>query len=124
VPDRTTHAIATVILTCLITPVAVLEPKVAMVSAGVLAGVAVHPDLDASYRPFWRLYARTHRHRGFSHWPVLGTAERAAWVLAAPILAMVVGGWTVPWEAAGLWFAGLCLADLLHEIMDVTLRWD
>ena len=87
---------------------------------------------------FWYPYAKQTRHRGRSHWPVVGTLLRLGYILlmftvlnaiarsilfgtpkdwADPLLAL--GAWIVRNPAkAGAWVAGECLADLLHALAD------
>lgn len=117
-PDAKAHAAATLLLAGATLPLAVAVPEAGLVTAGVLAGLLVHPDLDQSRQPYWSLYARLRRHRGLSHWPVVGTLERAAWLLGPVALALWWAGAGPRWELAGLWLLGLGLADLLHGAMD------
>lgn len=117
-PGRETHAAATLVLTAAVAAAGIAEPRAFLVAAGALAGLAIHPDLDSGGAPYWRIYATTHKHRGLSHWPVVGTMERAAWLLAPPVLAAMAADYEIPWLAFSYWLAGLVLADGLHILMD------
>lgn len=136
-PDGHTHAIATLTVAGLVAPLALLDWRALPLAAGALTGLVVDPDLDhdgwtlaerrvwrwwkpagAVWRLFWYPYALTHKHRGSSHWPILGTLVRIAYLLALPLAGALWQGWPVPWGIVGLWCAGLCLADLVHIIMD------
>jgi len=117
-PDARAHAAATILLAGASVPVVVAEPRAAMVTAGVLAGLLVHPDLDVSRQPYWSLYAKYRKHRGLSHWPVIGTLERAAWVLGPVAVALALAGADLDWGLTALWVLGLGLADMLHGAMD------
>ena len=108
---------------------------------GCLSGVLLTPDLDqegisaAEWRlvkatfglgfvwlALWWPYAFVFRHRGVSHWPIIGTLTR---------LAYLGGFWVIIWlilgrpdlpraqiEYLGFGVAGLMLSDLLHCLMD------
>jgi len=112
--NRAAHALSTVALagaTCLLIPV---SQDAALVAAGVLGGIVLSPDLDQSDTP----YGWTHRHRGISHWPVVGTLERALWFAGPAVGAWLWTGRVLDWAALILLFAGLCAADGLHIILD------
>lgn len=87
---------------------------------------------------FWYPYARMSKHRGPSHWPVVGTLGRLGYIIAMlallnalgrwvllgtpehwadPLLALIVWGVRNP-ARAGAWMAGECLADFLHSLTD------
>ncbi len=77
------------------------------------------------YRCYFLPYARLHKHRGSSHWPILGTAIRIIY-LNLPTIAVILyfdldlarlppSVWTfLLWAAAGL-----CVSDAAHWFMDV-----
>jgi len=118
-PSREVHAVATLALAGGIAIFAPVWPEAALAATGALAGLLVHPDLDVSGQPYWLLYAKTHKHRGFSHVPILGTAERIAWLLGPPVAAMLIAGMEMPWAALVWWAGGLVLADALHTLLDI-----
>lgn len=120
------------------------------VSAGCLAGVLLTPDLDvnngsisnhharrtfgavvgAAWEVIWKPYSWIIPHRSpLSHMPVLGTALRLMYLsLAVYLLLRLVGiaaPDVVPTTVPG-WllfvFAGLCLSDTVHWILDLTLK--
>ena len=87
---------------------------------------------------FWYPYARMSKHRGPSHWPVVGTLSRLGYIIVMLVLLNAVGRWILfgtpkhwadpllsllVWGVrnpvrAGAWMAGECLADLLHSLAD------
>lgn len=112
-------------------------------SAGVLTGLVLTPDLDVDegctstriirqtfgrfaarlWYLFWLPYSLAIPHRSsLSHFPILGTAIRLGYVAALPLLVYFLAGLPfrlppLPVETA--WAAaGLALADLLHFLMD------
>lgn len=127
------------------------QPHAIALAAGSLAGLLLTPDLDVDTgsnsddwaRSFgrlpgllwwlvWRPYAALVPHRSpLSHFPILGTVLRlgylslVVWVLAwavhliAPIAIPAIRA--VPWWFP-LAFVGLALADLLHWVLDNTIR--
>jgi uncharacterized metal-binding protein len=113
------------------------------VSGGTLAGLLLTPDLDVNqgcvsdqimrrsagraagglWYIFWLPYSRLIPHRSpLSHFPVLGTTIRLAYVFALPLLlyALAQGTLSLPMLPAwAIWSAGgLALADLLHYLLD------
>lgn len=118
-------------------PLAVADVRYLAVTAGVMTGFVVGPDLDldglsgAEMRVIrrsrvlgfvwwllWLPYAKLFKHRGSSHWPVIGTLGRALYLLGPPLLGLYLLDVRIPWEWLGLWFCGLTLADLAHIIAD------
>ena len=110
--------------------------------AGYAAGRVLTPDLDLArsraqraLRPVLPLralglaYARLFRHRGLSHWPIVGTLTRALWfMLPFAACAALLFGFHFSFPSLrliALGFVGLCLADILHIAADVvtTRRW-
>ena len=109
---------------------------------GCAAGVFLSPDLDLSGRtvsetllyrlhpiigfPFqilWFPYALMFKHRGVSHWPVIGTATRLAYLaLPAAVVWFVMGRPVVPsfweWPETWGWVAGVVISDVVHWLMD------
>lgn len=94
--------------------------------------------LQLLFVAFWYPYARMSKHRGPSHWPVVGTLGRLGYIIAMlvllnalvrwvlfgtpkhwadPLLALLVWGVRNP-ARAGAWMAGEFLADLLHTLAD------
>lgn len=117
-------------------------------AGGCLAGILLSPDLDVdgqtisnhharrlggcafglAWSLIWRPYAALIPHRSpLSHAPLLGTALRIAYLLLIAQLIVIVFRLTGfvfppppvwwPWS-----FAGLALADLLHFVLDKTIR--
>ena len=134
-----THATATVALAACVLPFALLDARALVVHVGVLSNLLVGPDLDVDgwggppyrlrrlweplgwlWRTAWRPYALLMRHRGVSHWPVVGTLTRLAYL--SLLLALWAKFGTVPWAGVAWWAAGLALADIVHEAMDLTIR--
>jgi uncharacterized metal-binding protein len=143
-PDGRTHAAATLALAACAGACSLLDPRALPVTAGILTGLILDPDLDIdgwtgserrvwrlwrplgwAWRVYWYPYARLARHRGISHWLVAGTLIRVVYLFAPPLALALWRGWPVPWGLAGLWLAGLCLADALHIGLDrlVTHLW-
>lgn len=117
--------------------------QVAALSAGILTGLVLTPDLDVdqgSYSAyvvrrafgrraaqlwilFWLPYSMLIPHRSYiSHMPILGTLLRLAYVAAIPLLIYWLAGMPFdlpsipaawPWAAAGL-----ALADIVHFLLD------
>jgi uncharacterized metal-binding protein len=95
----------------------------------------LHPDLDLTRNirlfsikglltlPF-RPYSYFFRHRGISHFPLIGTLLRLAWLLFFLWLVFSFFDWAVfrinPWNQPAIWFgiAGLAMADLIHIVLD------
>jgi uncharacterized metal-binding protein len=154
-PDGKTHALATVIAAGAVSPwihLIYAQPVATAVafSAGCLAGLVINPDLDVPsgsrayiimrrtsgtlvgklWQLFWYPYARwliPHHRHPLSHWPLLGTAIRLAYLLVVPSLIWWVVGQFValpPLPRLTLtlhlqWaLAGLAFADTLHTLMD------
>lgn len=110
-------------------------------TAGVLSGCVLSPDLDVDggfvgmahfrrvwffgpalsglWRVFWWPYAKLVPHRSnISHSIFFGTCARVAYLLFPVLLINAMG---VPLhlpDSFGLWFIGLCLSDALHILMD------
>lgn len=96
---------------------------------GCLLGIIVSPDLDIDHRTvsenvlpgilgwlwfiYWWPYAKLHKHRGSSHWPLIGTMVR-----------VVYGFWwlvLLDIELLKLWplLIGLIVSDMTHLLMDL-----
>jgi uncharacterized metal-binding protein len=126
-PSGKTHRIATLVLA--LGAFGVENPVRYFLVGGCLAGLVITPDLDQSERRtslvsvLFYPYGKMFRHRGVSHWPVIGTLTRVAYVLL-PLGAVLysLGVWRpqslIP-EGAWWVLGGLMLADTLHAIMDV-----
>lgn len=136
-PSGKTHQAITAALVWASLPAALWEPRLLALTGGIGTGLIVDPDLDLDgwtvaedrllqlWRPLgylwfllWWPYARLAAHRGASHWPLLGTFGRAFYLLAPVLLVLTLARVPVPWWMIGLWFAGLCLADLAHITAD------
>lgn len=128
---------------------------VAPVAAGALIGAFITPDLDLEstthseallrripvigllFQMLWYPYALMCRHRGVSHWPVVGTLGRLAYIA---IMAALIGGFAlgwaalldeqlpavtwpaVPWLSAAALLAAWTVQDLTHWALDRTVR--
>ena len=109
-------------------------PLVIPAAVGVLTGLAISPDLDlADQRPgtlwnrYWWVYSMliTHRHP-LSHMPGISTMVRLVYLPIIPLFAWLtlaghvseLGWWIFRW-----WFIGLCLADLVHVALDITVSY-
>jgi len=83
-----------------------------LVAGGCWLGIMLHPDLDLGDTP----YGKVRKHRGLSHWPVIGTVDRLAWFCGPLILIL----WPrINWELVLPVIVGLVLADLLHTGLDL-----
>ena len=78
------------------------------IAAGCWLGILLHPDLDLSETP----YGQIRKHRGLSHWPIIGTVDRLLW-FCWPLL-LVVDLEPLIWVGVGL-----ALSDLLHIGLDL-----
>ena len=79
-----------------------------LLAGGCWLGILLHPDLDLSDTP----YGKIRKHRGLSHWPIIGTADRLLW-FCGPLLLVID---LEPLIMVGL---GLVLSDLLHIGLDL-----
>lgn len=118
---------------------AIPDPLIAAgVAAGFLFSLECHPDCDQEqHMPLrWKPYAKLFRHRGVSHWPLIGTLTRLAYILSPPVTLWVAVELAIWWHGIvfprlvlPLWvgqfivavFVGLCLSDLLHWVADRKL---
>lgn len=122
----------------------------ALVAAlGVVAGAVLSPDLDQpmitwsewfvikllpplSWIPgllmvgYWLPYSLMMKHRGVSHWPVIGTLTRIAYMLPigylTHILFMQIDWYAKNWQNLGPWVLffciGLAISDVGHYLRD------
>jgi len=108
------------------------SPKEQMLAvSGILTGVVITPDMDLAENfkgePFWYLYGRLFKHRGISHWPVIGTLTRMIYmvILAVPVVLLMGWGWWLSDRLTDLWsyvwLGGLVLADVLHYVLDISV---
>lgn len=112
---------------------------------GCLFGLIVDPDLDqeilsrAEWRMvkipiigyivgsiwvcYWLPYALIMKHRGVSHWPIVGTCTRLLWL--SPLIGLIVWlfniySWPPPPIAFVITFViGLCASDIGHWARDI-----
>lgn len=102
----------------------------ALVVSGILTGAVITPDLDLAENfadeHSWILYGLLFKHRGISHWPVIGTLTRAVYLglLVVPLF-IAWGKWELirSWILSiwfMVWLAGLVAADVLHWLMDIS----
>lgn len=73
----------------------------------------VSPILERIWYYIWWPYSRMFQHRSFiTHWPVVSTAFRLAYILWP--LWLIFGFFLPPaWV-----FVGLCISDIIHWVMD------
>lgn len=122
----------------------------AMIGAGLgcLAGISIGPDLDQEaisrqewkiirrtlglgflFLLFWWPYATLHKHRGFSHTPVLGTLGRILYIVlmvGVPCLLLLLFGVKLEFPSlpVSVWRGlvwsvfGLIVSDFAHWAMD------
>ena len=109
-------------------PVLTRDLRDLSIAAGCLLGLAMTPDWDLNRRKVGLLgklqfvdeYAELVPHRNrISHTPVLGTLIRflLTFAIPVPLLGLTADVWPPWWLVLGI-FAGLCLADTLHVILD------
>lgn len=118
--------------------------SIARFSGGMLITVLIGPDLDVDegnisidymrrifpplvfvWQVLWFPYAKIMRHRGISHFPVIGTFSRIAYILLIVwgIQAILRQPLFVPDLAnMGNWiiFGGMAFSDLFHWISDMV----
>lgn len=83
----------------------------------------LHPLVGFPFRAFWFPYAKLFTHRGVSHWPLVGTVTRLAYIAVwAAAVWLVVRQPVIPpfWEWPETWGAvvGLCISDVAHWVCD------
>lgn len=83
----------------------------------------LHPLIGFPFQAFWLPYSWLFTHRGVSHWPLIGTATRLAYVAVwAAGLRLLLARPAIPafWEWPWVWaaVAGLCVSDLAHWALD------
>jgi len=90
---------------------------------GLLSGVFITPDHDLaeSRWSIWQLYGKFFSHRGVSHWPVIGTLTRIAYLSPIPIAFFAYSHWHFPWPLFGKWLLWLCIADIVHVTLDIVV---
>lgn len=82
------------------------------IAGGCWFGILLHPDLDLGDTP----YGKLRKHRGLSHWPIIGTLDRLVWFCGPLILVL--------WPRLDLEImlpiiVGLTLSDALHTGLDL-----
>jgi uncharacterized metal-binding protein len=135
-PSGRVHTLATGLLA-----VGTLPLGDAGLTAGVLAGLIISPDLDVDegfiglahlrrvgcvgnvlsgfWRAFWYPYSKLVPHRShISHSIFFGTVARVGYLVLPILLANFLGLPLVIPQWFGMWFIGLCLSDALHIFMD------
>lgn len=147
-PDGRTHTTASLIAAPITGAAAlfIVDPlQAATVAIGVYAGILIGPDLDvdggnyslavirrtplvgpalaALWRVFWWPYSKLAAHRGFSHWPLIGTLGRLLYIAIAIFIPVAIfnAGITLPArieKLAPFFVAGIAISDLLHIFMD------
>lgn len=134
-PSGRIHTVSTLAVAACTIPLA--EPAL---TAGVLTGLILSPDLDVDdgfiglahirrigcvggvlsgiWRAFWYPYSKLVPHRShISHSIIFGTAFRVMY-LFIPVLAVNL---FIPFGLPswfGMWFVGLCISDAVHIFMD------
>lgn len=104
-----------------------------LIGSGCVVGIVLTPDLDMPRGPIlWRLYWKPYElaiaHRSvYSHAPILGTFGRFAYLVLPALLILAAAGIVIPdsiWPVLLKVFAGLCVSDTLHAILDaLPIRW-
>ncbi len=114
-------------------------------ASGCLVGLFISPDLDANeptnsytilkdqagmlparlWYTLWLPYSRLVRHRSWvSHFPVIGTSIRVAYLGLIAWLILLVLGRPWPWAQVPAWvpwvLVGLAISDLLHWAADIS----
>jgi uncharacterized metal-binding protein len=112
--NRRAHALSTVALAGAVAPAGFLAPDAWLVAGGAALGLLLHPDLDQGRTP----YGAVRKHRGLSHWPLVGTLDRLLWFVGPVLAAWLAAGRAVDWEGLALVLGGLVLSDLLHAALD------
>ena len=135
-PSGRAHTVGTLAIAACTIPLA--NPAL---TAGVLSGLILSPDLDVDegfiglahlrrvgcvggvlsgvWRAFWYPYSKLVPHRShISHSIIFGTIARVFY-LSLPFLFINLMGvpLAIP-QWFGMWFIGLCLSDALHIVMD------
>jgi len=134
-PNKMTHDLALVSMaTGVILSLPANGVVVFPIAAGMLAGIALSPDLDvANRRPrtvwnmYWWLYSKLIPHRdSLSHMPLISTMIRLIYLPVIPVYAWLsstghvseLGEWIFKWCVVGL-----ALADCLHTILDIAFSY-
>lgn len=116
-----------------------------LVTLGNLAGLFIEPDLDQEmvtssewrvvkllgplpgsiWSAFWMPYAMLMKHRGMSHWPIIGTLTRALYLLVPAVVVSIVAVGHALWVWDYLpymiqFFVGLCISDIGHWVRDFS----
>jgi uncharacterized metal-binding protein len=103
--------------------------------AGAALGLLINPDLDQQtltysewkvvrhtfglgflWVAYWWPYSTWMAHRHVSHWPLIGTLTRLAYLAPLWYALWLVGLRPEPWMAWAV--AGLCVADAVHWLRD------
>ncbi len=138
--DGIDHAIASLVLAPLVaygTFIRTYNPLVAIgVGAGCVFGIVMSPDLDINHstygenllpgcvggvwKSWWWLYSIIFKHRGISHWFIIGTITRFVYLFFPVYLVFYSLGVSVTlFNACLLYlFIGVCISDTAHIIMD------
>ena len=111
--NRGIHIWSTVALAGAATACSVKLDGALLVAGGAWMGILLHPDLDLGDTP----YALIRKHRGLSHWPLVGTLDRLLWFCGPLLLALAFSN--VDWGMMALIGLGLALSDTLHSGLDV-----
>lgn len=103
-----------------------------VVGLGVLfSNFLCSPDMDLKqshpqknwglFQLYWLPYAKLFKHRGISHFPILGTLSRVFWVLPLVVGFFVLTDTPPPSPTSiGMFILGMALNDILHLLMDST----
>lgn len=141
-PSGKTHAKTTAIVGA----VSTLYPftdivSVVLFSSGCFIGLVIYPDLDVDvgnygyhiirvvfgrklakvWGWFWWAYAKIIPHRSWiSHFPVVGTAIRVAYIGLPLFVLISTLGYNYEYENLLFMFYGLALVDAVHFVMDIV----
>jgi uncharacterized metal-binding protein len=149
-PDGRIHFVANGVAGAALVLLATPEVKLPVL-IGAAIGAFVTPDLDLEstthseallrqipvvgllFQVLWYPYALLHAHRGVSHWPIVGTLGRLAYlVVLAGVISIFALGWaalvgsttpppTLPqltFDQAACLFAAWIAQDLVHLLLD------
>lgn len=139
--SHTTATLAVTGLLCLAYALRPDEPGALYAAIGSAATLLVNPDLDIEnmdrnehalvkhtfglgflWLMLWYPYARVFKHRGISHWPVVGTLTRVLYLGVLLTLALMVTGMQVYIEdvisIGGCVVVGMMISDCVHWGMD------
>lgn len=121
------------------------SPTKAAISFGMLMGILITPDLDHHKKTYeetrllkfnkkvgqlwmWytKPYAKIFKHRGMSHWLIVGTLTRVIWLLPLLLPLYFYLRLALPSEFGDLTIyviSGWAFQDAIHIITDIVSSW-